>query len=144
LLRPYRRITQLGGKDSTSALTSAGSWHRLFFRDVRAAAALKIVEGGGTREPGGRRVGEVRPESRGEHQIMVGGAPREEAARPEQAPTTPRARPTPQWTEPDVPDTSSSYAIYRPESGSRPTEPSRTSGRPEAARRPESAGTPRR
>ena len=35
LLRPYRRITQLGGKDFTKAITSAGSWHRLFLRDVR-------------------------------------------------------------------------------------------------------------
>ena len=42
LLRPYRRITQLGGKDSTRAITSAGSWHRLFLRDVRQAAALKV------------------------------------------------------------------------------------------------------
>jgi hypothetical protein len=45
LLRPYRRITQLGGKDSTAAITSAGSWHRRFFRDVREAAKL------GTRIP---------------------------------------------------------------------------------------------
>ena len=51
LLRPYRRITQLGGKDSTRALASAGSWHRRFFRDMREAAKLDVVEGGGTREP---------------------------------------------------------------------------------------------
>jgi hypothetical protein len=51
LLRPYRRITQLGGKDSSSAVTSAGSWHRRFFRDMREAAKLDIVEPGGTREP---------------------------------------------------------------------------------------------
>src|SRR5947207_8039512 len=50
LLRPYRRLTQLGGKDSSAPLTSVGNWHRLFFRDVRAAAALKLVEEGGTRE----------------------------------------------------------------------------------------------
>ncbi len=35
LLRPYRRITQLGGKDGTAAIASAGSWHRRFFRDMR-------------------------------------------------------------------------------------------------------------
>ena len=44
LLRPYRRITQLGGKDSTAAVTSAGSWHRRFFRDMREAAKLDVVE----------------------------------------------------------------------------------------------------
>ncbi len=51
LLRPYRRITQLGGKDSTRAIASAGSWHRRFFRDMREASRLEIAEGGGTREP---------------------------------------------------------------------------------------------
>ena len=35
LLRPYRRITQLGGKDSAAAIASAGTWHRRFFRDVK-------------------------------------------------------------------------------------------------------------
>jgi hypothetical protein len=51
LLRPYRRITQLGGKDGTRAIASAGSWHRRFFRDMREAAKLEVAEGGGTREP---------------------------------------------------------------------------------------------
>ncbi|GIE98047.1 MFS transporter [Paractinoplanes rishiriensis] len=51
LLRPYRRITQLGGKDGTRAIASAGSWHRRFFRDMREAAKLEISEGGGTNEP---------------------------------------------------------------------------------------------
>src|SRR5689334_7800662 len=51
LLRPYRRVTQLGGKDSAAAIASAGSWHRRFFRDVREAAKLEVAEGGGTREP---------------------------------------------------------------------------------------------
>ncbi|MFF5295439.1 MFS transporter [Paractinoplanes globisporus] len=51
LLRPYRRITQLGGKDGTRAIASAGSWHRRFFRDMREAAKLEVAEGGGTAEP---------------------------------------------------------------------------------------------
>ncbi|WP_433827584.1 MFS transporter [Actinoplanes sp. CA-015351] len=51
LLRPYRRVTQLGGKDSAAAIASAGSWHRRFFRDVREAAKLDVAEDGGTREP---------------------------------------------------------------------------------------------
>jgi hypothetical protein len=72
LLRPYRRITQLGGKDGTRAIASAGQWHRRFFRDMREAAKLDVVEGGGTREPtmgkNGRTVyvdqSNLRPEAR--------------------------------------------------------------------------------
>jgi uncharacterized membrane protein len=71
LLRPYRRITQLGGKDGTAAITSAGSWHRRFFRDVREAAKLDVVDAGGTNEPlisRGRTVyvdqSNLRPEAR--------------------------------------------------------------------------------
>ncbi|GLW30233.1 MFS transporter [Actinoplanes regularis] len=51
LLRPYRRITQLGGKDGAATIASGGSWHRRFFRDMREAAKLEITDGGGTREP---------------------------------------------------------------------------------------------
>ena len=57
LLRPYRRITQLGGKDGTAAITSAGSWHRRFFRDMREAAKLDVADAGGTNEP---RIGKGR------------------------------------------------------------------------------------
>jgi hypothetical protein len=72
LLRPYRRITQLGGKDGTAAIVSAGSWHRNFFRDMREAAKFDVAQGGGTREPvigrGGRTVyadqTNLRPEAR--------------------------------------------------------------------------------
>ena len=71
LLRPYRRITQLGGKDGAAAIASAGSWHRRFFRDMREAARLEVAEGGGTREPTfgrGRTVyvdqSNLRPEAR--------------------------------------------------------------------------------
>jgi hypothetical protein len=72
LLRPYRRITQLGGKDGTRAIASAGRWHRRFFRDMREAAKMDIAEGGGTREPtmgkNGRTVyadqSNLRPEAR--------------------------------------------------------------------------------
>src|ERR1044071_3047310 len=51
LLRPYRRITQLGGKDASAPVASAGSWHRRFFRDLREAAKLDPADPGGTREP---------------------------------------------------------------------------------------------
>ncbi|MEJ3742177.1 MFS transporter [Actinomycetes bacterium KLBMP 9797] len=133
LLRPYRRITQLGGKDGTSAITSAGSWHRRFFRDVREAAKLNVSEPGGTTEPqGGKRRQVVveqtslRPEARHEDPIPSGAERPDGRERPGEATgdgaptpprrtTTPTRRPAPQWTEPDVPETSPSYAIYRPD-----------------------------
>lgn len=132
LLRPYRRITQLGGKDSSSAVTSAGSWHRRFFRDLREAAKLDPAEPGGTSEPAfGKRRGIVaepttlRPEARLED---PGSAPTPVPERPETgappaggtparrpaAPVRPR-RPA-RWTEPDVVDAPTNYAIYRPDS----------------------------
>lgn len=140
LLRPYRRITQLGGKDSSEAVSSAGSWHRRFFRDMRTAARLDVSEPGGTAEPtmGRRRpvVAEqtrLRPEARHEdpaHAAGGGGGDRQRpdgldpaggAAVPEErggggrpvAPR-PRRRAAATWTEPDVPEESPSYVIYRP------------------------------
>ncbi|KAB1148014.1 MFS transporter [Micromonospora sp. AMSO12t] len=97
LLRPYRRITQLGGKDSSEAVSSAGSWHRRFFRDMRTAARLDVAEPGGTAEPAmGRRRAVVaeqptlRPEARREdpaHAATRGGHAakpgREERQRPD-------------------------------------------------------------
>jgi hypothetical protein len=156
LLRPYRRITQLGGKDSSRAVTSVGNWHRLFFRDVRAAAALKLVEEGGTREARaitGRT--ENRPESRTETVVVAGstaggspgstpppapgrpetGAPKEPVgAGSGRAPRRPPG--TERWTEPDHGDGPPSYTVYRPDSGD-VTMPARST------RRPESTSTPR-
>jgi hypothetical protein len=135
LLRPYRRITQLGGKDSSAPVTSAGSWHRRFFRDMREAARLNVVEPGGTVDPQFGRRRQVpaqqtstRPEARledGSHTSpaqRAGGSGAAEA--PDSAGGVPTRRPAPapprrhrpaEWTEPDVPATSPSYAIYRPE-----------------------------
>jgi hypothetical protein len=150
LLRPYRRITQLGGKDSTRAIASAGSWHRRFFRDVREAAKLEVAEGGGTREPviaKGRGVyveqSNLRPEARledpahaaSDRRELVTADARDSSARPTRpdghepaaddpapargrsgsvvGPARPRRPAT--WTEPDVAERPSSYAIYRPE-----------------------------
>jgi hypothetical protein len=149
LLRPYRRITQLGGKDSTETLTSAGSWHRLFLRDVRQAATLKVVDAGGTNGPAGLRGREaletrLRPESRTEDVVMAGASA---AGRPEQAaaadarPST-RPRRGSSWEEPDVHDDAPpSFTIYRPDSDRPRTAPPRTDRSP--ARRPESATLPR-
>ena len=157
LLRPYRRITQLGGKDSSRAVTSVGSWHRLFFRDVQAAAALKLIEEGGTREP--RAItGSThnRPESRTDSVVSAGssagpsagtapaGAEQSPPDRPEtggrrepvpagQAPR--RREPVERWAEPDVGDRPATYTVYRPDSGD-VTVPA------PAVRRPESASNP--
>jgi hypothetical protein len=151
LLRPYRRITQLGGKDSTRAITSAGSWHRLFMRDVRQAAALKVVDAGGTKEPGTRRRGETvqtqqRPESRSEDVVSAGAGVGTPVERPETGhggragggggKQQTRRRREPAWEEPDVPaENMPSYSIYRPES-------ERTAVDRPPARRPESASLP--
>ncbi|MFF5234304.1 MFS transporter [Dactylosporangium sp. NPDC000521] len=145
LLRPYRRITQLGGKDSTRAITSAGSWHRLFLRDVRQAAALKVVDAGGTNEPRqrgeslpGSQRPEQRPEARDEDVVTVGGGG--ERTRSEERPTRQdgpqRRRREPTWEEPDLPqETAPSYSIYRPDS-------ERSTSDRSPARRPESASLP--
>ncbi|MBM0238428.1 MFS transporter [Micromonospora sp. ATA32] len=144
LLRPYRRITQLGGKDSSEAVSSAGSWHRRFFRDVRVAARLDVVEPGGTAEPAiGRRRGvalertSLRPEARhedpshsrsstgGERQRPDGQERADEVSGPDErrsgarpVASRPRRQPA-SWTEPDVPEESPSFAIYRPDSAER-------------------------
>ncbi|GAA2593921.1 hypothetical protein GCM10010435_86180 [Winogradskya consettensis] len=165
LLRPYRRITQLGGKDGTAAITSAGSWHRRFFRDMREAAKIDVVEPGGTNEPRfnrGRTVfaeqTNLRPEARledpahsaaGRPGLAVAPAPvaagrtpitrsegnesvREEASPSADrspapvgggAPPTRSRRSASTWTDPDVSDGASSYAIYRPATGSTTREP---------------------
>ncbi|PWU47992.1 hypothetical protein DLJ46_13105 [Micromonospora globispora] len=144
LLRPYRRITQLGGKDSSEAVSSAGSWHRRFFRDVRIAARLDVVEPGGTVEPAITRrrgvaldQGSLRPEARHEdpsHSAIGAGTERQRPdgreraddapaleQQPERRTTAPRPRrhQPATWTEPDVPEEAPSYAIYRPDSAER-------------------------
>jgi hypothetical protein len=88
LLRPYRRITQLGGKDSTRAIASAGSWHRRFFSDMREASKLEVAQGGGTREPviaGDRRTvyvdqSNLRPEARLEDPSQSSASRRESSS----------------------------------------------------------------
>ncbi|OHX05285.1 hypothetical protein [Micromonospora sp. WMMB235] len=151
LLRPYRRITQLGGKDSSEAVSSAGSWHRRFFRDMRIAARLDVAEPGGTNEPaiGKRRTvtadqRSLRPEARHEdpaHSATPAERERPDGReRPEEAPAsgrpgerpggTPRPRRAPStWTEPDVPEEAPSYAVYRPDSAGRGTAPARPAPR---------------
>ncbi|MGC4852685.1 MFS transporter [Micromonospora sp. DT4] len=149
LLRPYRRITQLGGKDSSEAVSSAGSWHRRFFRDMRVAARLDVVEPGGTIEPvGGRRRSpdaeqtRLRPEARREDPAPTpthtpAGSRRTDDGRPDgqeraddapigetggrdrPVPPRPRRRQAATWTEPDVPAENPSFVVYRPGSTER-------------------------
>ncbi|MBU2663281.1 MFS transporter [Actinoplanes bogorensis] len=159
LLRPYRRITQLGGKDGARTI-AAGSWHRNFFRDMREASKLNVADAG----DGGQVVGKgnartvfvdqgnLRPEARLEDPSQasatrpapltpapVGGGGRTQPTRPDgREPTVPDEAPAPArtatpartrrpagggWTEPDVSEQPSSYAIYRPETGSTTAEP---------------------
>ncbi|GGM30039.1 hypothetical protein [Micromonospora yangpuensis] len=144
LLRPYRRITQLGGKDSSEAVSSAGSWHRRFFRDMRTAARLDVAEPGGTAEPtaGRQRTvvvapSNVRPEARREDPAHTGKPaterqrpdgrerpdeatePAKQPDRPSRVAPRPRRRQPASWQEPDVPEETPSFAIYRPGSTDR-------------------------
>jgi hypothetical protein len=163
LLRPYRRITQMGGKDGTRAILSPG-WHRRFFRDMKDAARLDIAEGGGTREPflANKRTvyvdqGNLRPEARSEDpsqasrtEVVTTRAPNPGSAptRPDGNESTSDGAPVPSrtpapvgarsrrsssgWTEPDVAEQPSSFAIYRPASGNTSSEPKSPRVRTEA------------
>src|SRR5690606_1395310 len=131
LLRPYRRITQLGGKDSTAAVSAADSWHRRFFRDMQETAKLKVTEPDPAAEPQSRRrvqvvEGSLRPEARPEEPLSTPTATRTEsrdlvdepAAAPAEAPRpTPARRSSTDWSEPDVPAETAGFAIYRPDTG---------------------------
>ncbi|MBO4204980.1 MFS transporter [Micromonospora echinofusca] len=145
LLRPYRRITQLGGKESSEAAGS--SWHRRFFRDMRAASRIDASEPdqldtrSGRRRPVQAEQTNLRPEARLEDPAHTapprteGPAPRSDGReraeeqkapgdRPESrngpgaAPRQRRREPA-AWTEPDVPEESPSFVIYRPDSAER-------------------------
>jgi hypothetical protein len=102
LLRPYRRITQLGGKDPLAAIAAGGLLHRRQARLAEAAAAA-------TRDVGGRvpAIAEDRPPPRVEL-----ADPSRLIAAPTHTPATQRA--------PDPP-------VPRPR---RPSEPERPTSRP--------------
>lgn len=142
LLRPYRRLTQLGGKDPTRAVADV-AWHRRFFRDARAASRLERDEerietrrAEVRRELAGRS---ARPETRAEDASVARAdrpldlEPRRSVPiprRPESSspdapgagePAPTRRRPAGDWTEHDVPQQPANYTIYRPApAGSRP------------------------
>ena len=129
LLRPYRRITQLGGKDSSEAISSAGSLAPSVLPGharrppgstwpSRAAPPSRSAGGAGA----GARAEQPRPEARREDPAHADGrAPAASTARrPRTAETAAggsvgRQRPAPArrgpgagqpaaWTEPDVPE----------------------------------------
>ncbi len=145
LLRPYRRITQLGGKDPVRELAMIGTWNRRFARDAR-----DTVTGPADPLPDpyidpryDRRVliktkhSTPRPETRTEDVSAptrpVPATPERRAepavaSRPERA--TPVTRSRPRWSHPDVPEEPAQVTIYRPDSAPAPTPPVR---RPESA-----------
>jgi hypothetical protein len=113
LLRPYRRITQLGGKDPT-ALLAGGTWHRRFFRDVKETAPAAVARPNGvtatTMDRPAQRV-EIRSELPTAESTRVQTPP--EVPRPRQAP---RQRPivaAETWTESDG-NLQSGQAVYQP------------------------------
>jgi hypothetical protein len=111
LLRPYRRVTQLGGRDSSAVVASAGSWHRRFFRDIRESAPTAAKPGGGSEIVVSDRPPQ-RIEVRAETPTQGDGS----VARPGPQPDAPRRMPSPSrggWHEPDASETRS-YALYRP------------------------------
>jgi len=141
LLRPYRRITQLGGRDPAAAVVSAGSWHRRFFRDTRETVRLRVVEPGGTAEPDVAQRRQItatptplRPETRREEVpdqpgLDRGGPPASPRALPPARDPRPARRT--EWHAPDVPEQAPAYAVYRPRSAT-----IGVPGQPEPDRRP--------
>ncbi|GIH18167.1 DMT family transporter [Rugosimonospora africana] len=135
LLRPYRRITQLGGgRDATGQVAAAGSWHRTFFRDLRQAATLGIaapaVESAVERRRRDVTVATtLRPEARHEDPVEARGS----GGRPDDRRSPGKAVPSrsPQWKAPDRNEGEPAYAVYRPDSaGPRTADPVQ---RPESA-----------
>jgi hypothetical protein len=139
LLRPYRRITQLGGRDS-AAVAAAGGWRRSFFRDLRQAATLAVAAPAVESAVENRRGKEVtvhtstRPEARREDALEIRdsvGRPEDRRA-PESEPTRPVRRPA-RWIPGTTRENAPTYAVYRPGSDRGTSAP---------VQRPESATIP--
>jgi hypothetical protein len=159
LLRPYRRVTQLGGKDPIRELAMVGSWNRRFARDLRDTpqhASDPMHDG--LLDPRIRRRGmvvvnsrsSVRPESRHEDAAVPAGAgggrpaparhaqpvvarsrPEDRRMPEEEEVSTPAPARRPQrWSHPDIQEERAPVTVYRPDSSPAPA-PTR---RPESAR----------
>ena len=133
LLRPYRRITQLGGKDSSATVAEPGSWHRRFLLgDPRPGRTRPEPVQINQRQRIDVVIRDERPEARPDSAAEP--SPGTPATSPDRAGEPARqstpARRADRWVEPDVPNTTTtSYTIYRPDS-IEPTE----SGQPERVR----------
>jgi hypothetical protein len=117
LLRPFRRITQLGGKSPIGEIAHIGSWHKRFFSDLKGvaigaagAAALGDIESQDDEEQKGRRKRGKPAEAGGDGQQPATTGP---------VPDAPSSSPAPDGAPPD---------------------PARA---PEPPRTPEPAGAPR-
>jgi hypothetical protein len=116
LLRPYRRITQLGGQDS------ANPWRRRFLGDAREPR-VTVINPDGTTDTGQNRTrreamadSTVRPEARSEDTGRLSDVNDPRPVNPDDG--RPRRRaPQRQWEAPDVPDGPRMYTIYRPDTG---------------------------
>jgi hypothetical protein len=117
LLRPYRRITQLGGKDPLAAIASGGVFNRRQAQIEQAATAAAIAARPDTgRVPAVSDRPPIRVELRAEPPLEITGTEPGQAGVPPSAPTIPRRRmPAPVgdgWPEPHGADPG--YALYRP------------------------------
>jgi len=126
LLRPYRRITQLGGRDP-----AGGAMQRVFLRNERQKAAERAAEKAQDRQAEADSRAQ-RPEARSEQPVVTATSPEQRRAEQRRAESAPAPRSSGEWAEPDVPDDSPSYTIYRPDSGE-VTAPAPRSRRPESA-----------
>lgn len=137
LLRPYRRITDLGGRDG-----GGSSWHLRYFRETRETREPEqvVVKSKDGRDQTVVKQTVVRPEARLEDPSSdkpAGGAGgtgparerpdgREDSSEPTTEPgsTRPSSRPrrASTWTAPDVPAEEHQYAVYRPDSTRKPDE----------------------
>ncbi len=102
VLRPYRRITQLGGRDPAAAVASAGSWHRRFLTDLRETAPAAVA-----RPAGGAEVVADQPRR---SEVRTDPAQEEPARDPS------RRMPPPSgtgWSEPAA-ESAPAVTIYRP------------------------------
>jgi hypothetical protein len=106
LLRPYRRVTQLGGS------TPPNGWARALVRPAAATAAATAAGGaaaGAAVALAGRP--ETRPDAPSESRPVVTETVQRELVRSEALPEQRR------WSDPNLPEAAPAQAIYRPDAG---------------------------
>jgi hypothetical protein len=110
LLRPYRRITQLGGS------TPSNGWARALVRPSAATAAATIAGGAAAGAAVAVTAGrpETRPDAPMEPRPVLVETVKREMVRSEALPEQRR------WSQPNLPESAPSQAIYRPDSTREP------------------------